>query len=111
MIGQGTMRTASMQVAVLGSSKVGRSTFLKSLQSAEAKIISNDVIEVPVRDIANNIQLNLTFRKCALDNGSEEDRAVVAQAACLLIFYDVSQASSFQHATQILYPIVRDRIS
>ena len=53
-----------MQVAVLGGAGVGRTTFIRSLeQQPDARILSEDAIEVPVRDIANNIQLDMTFTK------------------------------------------------
>ena len=67
MVSTGTMRAVPLSVALVGPPKVGKSTFLKSLQSDEARVGQNSV-EIEVRDIANNIQLDLKFIKLASQN-------------------------------------------
>lgn len=47
-----------------------------------------------MRDIANNMQLDLHFAK----------DSPVSQASCIILMYDVGSARSFREATEEHYP-------
>ena len=98
LISNGTMRAIPLQVTVLGPPKAGRNTFLRSLESNESRKIGPHSIEIQVRDIANNIQLDLNFVK----------QGDFDSSACILLMFDVGDAGSFQHATEVLYPALKE---
>jgi len=73
---------------------------LKSLDAPDARVLSEDSVEISVRDIANNMQLDLTFIKVV----SRHPPEMLQRAACLLLMYDVSRADTFKHVTDVVYP-------